>query len=77
MQITDVLMKPLGHALFRTFRFKLGVHYMNLPSLRGDDRISLQDSKILGTNFAICMAVAKGIRCQDFVNLRLKHLRLH
>ncbi|KAH9689512.1 retrovirus-related pol polyprotein from transposon RE1 [Citrus sinensis] len=36
LQIADVFTKALSKAMFRDFRYKLGVHQMSLASLRGD-----------------------------------------
>ncbi|KAH9648572.1 retrovirus-related pol polyprotein from transposon RE1 [Citrus sinensis] len=43
LQIADVFTKALSKAMFRDFRYKLGVHQMSLASLRGDVKQADQD----------------------------------
>ncbi|KAH9669465.1 retrovirus-related pol polyprotein from transposon RE1 [Citrus sinensis] len=43
LQIADVFTKALSKAMFRDFRYKLGVHQMSLASLRGDVKQVNQD----------------------------------
>ena len=43
LQIADVFTRALSKAMFRNFRYKLGVHQMSLASLRGDVKQADQD----------------------------------
>ncbi|KAL9415390.1 hypothetical protein AB3S75_043642 [Citrus x aurantiifolia] len=37
-QVADIFTKPLPKAMFSSFRYKLGIHSMAIPSLRGADK---------------------------------------